>query len=466
MSWPATVGKVIKSATTIVVAASGGDFTTLAAAITYVGTLTILNDAIITIQINDGAYAISTALYLTNYNLLNTLIQGQHNYKGTVNSVQSSSGSAGAWSIVLNVDSVAHAAVNDWIAITAPSGGTKPTFLAGAFQITNVDVTNTRITISSQHKNATAPSGAVSATLSILKTVLNFSGCDGFRIWNNICLLCLDNVMVTGGLGYTGINVQDGSRVVLGYGPNSIVGISGFSINVLGDGAQIGSNGPIVSSNGSYNFQAQDCGKVSLYPGSVSSAGGAIGIYSTRNGSVEMATGSITTGNSTGIYSELGGVVNSPSGNFCTGNTTGMTNTTSGYCNALATITFSDNTKDVALNSAYVGSFTATLTGCTTSPTVTILYSINGGVVSLWVPTLTGTSNGGYCSITGIPALLVPVNGKWVMAIIEDNGANALGMLQISTTFYLSKTIDYGVTIFTTSGIKGIPQQVISYSLQ
>jgi hypothetical protein len=43
-----------------------------------------------------------------------------------VTSVQSSSGSTGAWSYVLNVNDVSHIAVNDYVIISAAAGGTTP----------------------------------------------------------------------------------------------------------------------------------------------------------------------------------------------------------------------------------------------------------------------------------------------------------------------------------------------------
>jgi hypothetical protein len=54
------------------------------------------------------------------------------------------------------------------------------------------------------------------------------------------------------------------------------------------------------------------------------------------------------------------------------------------------------------------GSFTGTLTGCTTSPTGTVKYVRVGKVVHLKIPAITGTSNTTAMTITGMPASIYP----------------------------------------------------------
>jgi hypothetical protein len=90
----------------------------------------------------------------------------------TVNSVVSSSGGTGAWSYVLQMNSVTGLAVGDYIAIVAATAGTKPGYLNGYHEITNVDVPNTQITITCTHQSATPASGAVTSTTLIYKTYL------------------------------------------------------------------------------------------------------------------------------------------------------------------------------------------------------------------------------------------------------------------------------------------------------
>jgi hypothetical protein len=114
----------------------------------------------------------------------------------------------------------------------------------------------------------------------------------------------------------------------------------------------------------------------------------------------------------------------------------------------------------VVLVSAYLsGSFTGTLTGCTTSPTGTILYSINGDIVTLHVPAITGTSNTTAATITGLPNAICPVATRIVPGIISDNGIEKIGLWSISSAGTITLYNASGgalSTTFTNSGTKGI----------
>lgn len=91
----------------------------------------------------------------------------------TLSSIQSSSGSAGNYSVVLNVSSVTGLLVDQVVGVLPDniSGGTNPQYLYGAHKITNVDVGNSRITVNTKHQGV--PSGAVTGDITVFKTVLN-----------------------------------------------------------------------------------------------------------------------------------------------------------------------------------------------------------------------------------------------------------------------------------------------------
>lgn len=264
------------------VASSGGDFTTLAAALDSLQGLILSEEAIVVITIADGTYTMTSPIQSDHYRGAYIYVQGEHTYSKTLSSVQSSSGSSGAWSLVLNVNSVANIAVGDYVTCTNPSGGTLPTYLTGCHEVTNVDAVNTRITIASKHKNATAPSGAVTGTLTVLKTVLKFNGCDGFRVWTQGGLN-LDNLAVVGDgtAGMNGLSVQDLSRLYI----TTIVGVAGFGL--YGVFALYGSeiNGATIVSSGS-------------------STG-----FSITDGSVMNLALAVASGNSIGAEAQLGGVI-------------------------------------------------------------------------------------------------------------------------------------------------------------
>lgn len=123
---------------------------------------------------------------------------------------------------------------------------------------------------------------------------------------------------------------------------------------------------------------------------------------------------------------------------------------------------------------AVTGSFTATLTGCNTSPTGTCHYTIIGTSVTLQIPGINGTSNATSMTLTGLPAAIqIATVGKTIpMFNLTDNGApSVMGLAALaagSGTITFSK---YGAlnvastTGFTASGVKGVSSTVIVYDL-
>lgn len=112
------------------------------------------------------------------------------------------------------------------------------------------------------------------------------------------------------------------------------------------------------------------------------------------------------------------------------------------------------------------GSFTATLTGCTTSPTGTITYTKYGNMVTLAIPSISGTSNTTAATLTGIPAAIAPAQNQRLLAGITDNGTIAAGVARIDAagnTITMFPSAAGGA--FTSSGTKGIAQNTLTYSL-
>lgn len=105
-----------------------------------------------------------------------------------------------------------------------------------------------------------------------------------------------------------------------------------------------------------------------------------------------------------------------------------------------------------------LGSFTMTATGFTTTVTGTAFFARNGNIVTLIIPTLTGTSNANTLTLTGIPAAIVPAtstSSQNCTILCADNGINEvcrLIMLAGSTTWTISRISGAG---FTASGTKG-----------
>jgi hypothetical protein len=122
------------------------------------------------------------------------------------------------------------------------------------------------------------------------------------------------------------------------------------------------------------------------------------------------------------------------------------------------------------------GTFTGTLVGLTTSPTVTCAWARVGRVVTLTInansATVTGTSNSAGFAMTGLPAEIQTATyyGGTASNWFENNSTPGVaGQIQIAPaagtlTFYLGGGVS-GST-WTASGTKGlIGQMSISYSL-
>jgi hypothetical protein len=118
------------------------------------------------------------------------------------------------------------------------------------------------------------------------------------------------------------------------------------------------------------------------------------------------------------------------------------------------------------------GTFTATLTGVSGSVTGTARYVLNGKMVTLKIPTLTGTSNTTGCTITGLPAPLNPANTHFAsVQEIRENGGYYPGVLGVSSSGTITPWFRTGAsgvlgTVFTASGTKGIETVTITYTLQ
>lgn len=118
------------------------------------------------------------------------------------------------------------------------------------------------------------------------------------------------------------------------------------------------------------------------------------------------------------------------------------------------------------------GTFTATLTGCTTSPTATFSYKKAGGLASIYANgnSLTGESNASTMTITGIPAEIQPAIASKVTCELKHGDINILGYATVSSgtmtftpTYVITDAGFPGGTktvltndAFSTSGTKGV----------
>ena len=118
------------------------------------------------------------------------------------------------------------------------------------------------------------------------------------------------------------------------------------------------------------------------------------------------------------------------------------------------------------LNLVEQGTFTATATGMTTSPTGTCKYAVNDGAVTLDIPNITGTSNATTFTLTGAPVAVRPAVDKDVLCRVQDNsGAVGLGLLRMKTTGVIELYVSAAGNSFTAAGTKSVSAMSITYTL-
>lgn len=118
---------------------------------------------------------------------------------------------------------------------------------------------------------------------------------------------------------------------------------------------------------------------------------------------------------------------------------------------------------------------TATATGCTTSPTVSVITTRAGNTVTGYIGAggISCTSNATSFTLTGaLPVALEPTVAQVDLVRVSDSGGANLGCMTVSpgsTTlgFNLISTLTTGCSAFTASGTKGVSGGVsFSYTLK
>lgn len=131
----------------------------------------------------------------------------------------------------------------------------------------------------------------------------------------------------------------------------------------------------------------------------------------------------------------------------------------------IAQAKLSDSSEIKTLKSGYSGSFSGTLTGCTTSPTGTVRYDRSGSTVTLYIPSFTAVSDATSCTITGMPAHIRPTRQQICPMRVRDNGAGEYGLCVVDTSGVLDFSRGADGNPFTNSGNKGVLVTTITYSL-
>jgi hypothetical protein len=286
---------------TITVGATGYDYTTVSAALAALNGRQIAETATVTIEIQDEAVAESAAVLVNHPNADRIVIQGKTAYTTTLNSIQSSSGTNGAWTTIANVGSVANMVVGDFILVINTSGGTYPRSFEGVWKITNVDAINTRVTVVCTHQRNNNPLGAMTGDIIILKSRITVASTtqDGIRSTlrapgPTISRLVLEGqTNATAGVGLSGFfRTGSGDDRVATYGF-----YRGFEAN----GTYANAGDCVASAAANRGFSCLNNGTM-FASNAISSGNGGIGFAVTTNGFLS-AGGTIAQGNGGDGYS-------------------------------------------------------------------------------------------------------------------------------------------------------------------
>jgi len=308
------VEKFISVATSFYVATTGNDITgdgssgspwaTVGKAISYLNYFRL--NAIVTINVATGHYN-ESEIIIDHPDSYNIRITGASLLTKNVTSVQSNSGTAGAWTTVINLDNVTDIIVGDYASLVNLAGGTNPRALNGFYRISNVDAVNNRITVENKNKWTSGPSGAITGNALIYRTYLQFNATNGISVRNSISSLCTNIALINiGAMGST-MGVSYGfpytSTTSQGSGSlGSVVGINGFCWGVRTlIGGCIVSITKLSISNTITAVQAENGGIISIPAGYCSVAGNYNGVYAIYNGYVSINITAWIIGNTEGI---------------------------------------------------------------------------------------------------------------------------------------------------------------------
>jgi hypothetical protein len=115
------------------------------------------------------------------------------------------------------------------------------------------------------------------------------------------------------------------------------------------------------------------------------------------------------------------------------------------------------------LNYFASGSYAGVLTGVTGAVTGTIYWERIGNTVTLTLPGFQGTSNSSQCTITGMPAAIRPARLIAKECVLMDNSVEYLAPgcgVTISTSGLMEFYLNFTITGFTASGLKGLPSSL------
>jgi len=419
------------------------DVATIAAAITAIARWIIPADATVQIIVPTGSTSLSTPTAFNHPYGARVEIIGTTPVSITGTTLAAAvSGSAGAYSVQINVSAVAGISANDYAIIRTVTGTGQYVLFNGIFKITAVGAST--ITILHTAQNAAWPTNTMTGcVITVIKSMVYYTGCDGFRIdgplgkINNIALVG-DRSSGTIGLiaSRAESSYKDFGRVlcgdsfgVIGFGDAGVMALmngvidaryiasaNNLAYNLFAQhGGRIMANNCVVCGAGDSGLYAHSGGDIWAESG-ISSGNLLYGAFCISGGSILMQNGFVWSNVSDGWRASWGGAIRAPSissrynganGGFANdGGVAVVTSSTLSNNNGAGVYTQSGGSIDATSSTmssnvqhgAYSdGGFIDCPSSTASSNTINGYTAVNGGVILGNL--LTGSSNGTYlCS--------------------------------------------------------------------
>lgn len=199
----------------------------------------------LTITLPSGTHALTSQVVVNSPDAQRITILGASPLSTTATSQVSASGAAKAYSVIIGVASSAGVEVGDYALIYQDVTGTGDYEVhAGCWEITAVDSGGAnRLTLLNTHNGAAWPTNTLTGgTVKILKTVLQFTGCDGFRFEGGQPLCRLDQVAIVGDYDLAAATGTTGAHGIIMSAPVITGGGDSNARHNMAGGAAVGPN--------------------------------------------------------------------------------------------------------------------------------------------------------------------------------------------------------------------------------
>lgn len=449
--------------TTFAVAASGGNYTSIRSAYAAFTRNNVLPIANINLSVAAGTYTDTVPLTITSRFGGIFSITGADTISHNLTSIVSSSGSAGAYSIVLQLDSVSGMTANqDYIVISNASAGTNPTYMDGVFPVTAVNSGASQITVTSLSRAAVAPSGSVAAAVTDIPTVLKWTGVTGIQVYGQSALQ-IDKVIIAcdNSANQFGIDEEDVSRLfvphILGIyncGTGGVVVNYNSQLNGGGSGATVavsGGTNPVFAWGGG---QIQMAGASLVATGGTGSASGSnANILATSGAYIAVGPGGASGGAADGMLATTGGRITGSS-MFSTGNTLsglhaynygvvyGSGSTTEANNGSADSIPWDVSSSQINFNQSFImgfpdgdtSSFCSGLNACASQTTASSGQNVEyGGSAGQFISSGENTTAFGYTTCRGTNG--TPITGNNNSCFGDQAGTNLQGTAAQNSIF-------------------------------